>query len=100
MSAQKDIHKFHVAWLCGLEVYRNSQKIPSFLSPVAEISIRTNNLNVFWIPALTWAVALMVIIAQGGSPGQRGIAVSGRSCDPNSIQEIMVLIVLQFLLES
>lgn len=100
MSAQKDIHKFHVAWLHGLEVYRNSQNLPTFLSPVAEISIRTNNLNVFLIPTPPWAVACMVIIAQAGNPEQRGLAVSGGSCDPASVQENMVFIVLQFLLES
>lgn len=58
-------------WLCGLKVYRNSWDLQISFSPVTKVSLRTNNLKVFWIPVSSWAVDIMAITAQAGSLGQR-----------------------------
>lgn len=70
----------------------------TFLSPVAEISIRTNNLF-SGLLHLLGLLPLWSSLHKQEAQGRGGLAVSSGSCDPASIQVNMVLVVLQLLLE-
>ena len=52
MSVMNGIHKFHVLWLCGLKVYRNSQDLQTSLGFPRWISGKQATKQETWVGPL------------------------------------------------